>query len=201
MKKIFLIGASHGVRLGRELEKISEIREQYEIRNFSIRGCKYENLVFPSAEKVKEEDLVILIPFGNNIVKRGVSFYEGQFHLTEYFPTSLEEYQDLCEDLYKRTLLYSCKVLIISNFYRHICCRDHLYPGWISHQRKFNTLLKDKFKGLESKVRVLDHLKLVHAYLNVRKVKQLTVYRELQVDAIHFKNYKVIARNVYKAFF
>ena len=200
--KLWIVGSSHGVRLGRELEKIPDIREKYEIKNYSIRGCKYENLVFPAVDKVEKGDLLIILPFGNNIIRKGVSFYGGKFHLTKYCPISLKEYQDLCEDLYQKTLLYSGNILIISNFYRHLCCPVHTYKGWISLQRKFNNLLKEKFAGLESiGIKVLDHLRLVHAYLGVRKVKQLGVYSGLQVDAVHFKDYSVIARNVYNAFF
>jgi len=77
-----------------------------------------------------------------------------------------------------------------------------MYKGWISLQRKFNTILKNKFEVQEGiTVKVLDHLRLVHAYLGMRKVKQLGVYSGLQVDAVHFRDYSVIARNVYKAFF
>ncbi len=52
MKNIWIIGSSHGVKIGAELGKVIGDQQSYTIRNFSKSGAKFENLIWPNPNSV-----------------------------------------------------------------------------------------------------------------------------------------------------
>lgn len=201
--KVYVVGASHGLRLAAQLEKIENFKSKYILRSFCIRGKKFRDLPFPQTEKSSEQDILIVIPFGNDLQKSLVKFDKNdrKLHLTTYKPISEKEYDRLCEELYDKVVQFPGKVLIITNFLRYLCCEAHEYKGWVSLQKKFNSTLAAKFQSLKESVKIVDHYSLVDDQVGRKTVKKVKHYRKLQSDSVHFKNYRIIAERIFNQFF
>jgi len=88
-----------------------------------------------------------------------------------------------------------CKVFIVENFFRLLCCDLHQHKNWVSYQNSINKNLCEFFARINS-VTVLKHREIVdldHKKGNHRKIEE---YKKLQYDAVHFRNYSVIARKI-----
>ncbi len=199
MKNIWIVGSSHGVRLGVELKKIVGDQQNFTVRNFSKSGAKYANLIWPVSSKVSSEDTIIVLPFGNNLLKGASRKVSGSWHLTKYLPQSRAKLSQLITELWAKTFDYSCRILVVTNFYRLLCCQTHTYPGWLKFQIEVNKEIEKELCELAPLVRVIDHRAIVDDRPGKRLAKQnIKYYISLQYDNVHFKDYKVIANNIFK---
>ena len=200
MNTLWIVGSSHGVRIGKELKKIViPAADAFEIKNLSKRGARYEQLNWPNPDQVGVNDVILVIPFGNNLVKRGsVKRENGIWHLTDYQPESETRLQTLAENLKGKCTKYTCKVFIVTNFYRLFCCNLHIHPGWLVFQKKFNISLENRFKRLNNpNIRVLDHRYLVDGTSGGKQAKRsVHYYMSLQYDSVHFRDYHCIANSI-----
>ena len=202
MRKIWIVGSSHGVYLGSELEKIARESSDptFVVRNFSHRGAKYEQLIWPKVSEVKETDVIIVIPFGNDLLRGYSVKRRGFWHLEKFFPQTNRKFVELYLYLYHDCSKYSCKILVLSNFYRMFCCELHKHHGWLKYQYIRNRELQQELADLEPRVRVLDHRALVDDRAGKKRAKQnIHYYTSLQRDNVHFRRYDIIAKNVYAA--
>ena len=199
MNTLWIVGSSHGVRIGDAMKRKLLDTDNLTVQNLSKRGARYEQLNWPNPDQVSLDDILLIIPFGNNLVKRGsVKMENRMWHLTNYQPESETRLQILADNLEKKCLLYTCKVFIVTNFYRLFCCRLHTHPGWLVFQKKFNISLEKRFKTLNNpNIRVLDHRYLVDGTSGGKQARlDVKYYITLQYDSVHFRNYNCIAGSI-----
>jgi hypothetical protein len=197
MKNIWIVGSSHGVKIGTELVEVIGDQQNYTIRNFSKSGAKFENLIWPNPNSVNKEDTILIIPFGNNLLKGYSKKISGNWHLTKYIPQTRLHLSLLITKLYIKCFDYPCKILVITNFYRLLCCPVHKYPGWLKFQYEVNREIEKELSVLAPQVKVLDHRALIDQRPGKKKAKQdMRYYVSLQYDNVHFKDYRVIASNI-----
>jgi len=203
--KCALVGSSHAARLSRFLaHKLHE--HGFELIQFCIPGANFERLQFPDPEILRESDILIVIPFGNDIFERNshqiVRSNEGKtIHLKKFAPTSESVLKELFKKLQQKLSLFKCRKFILDSFLKYVhCCPKHTseFPRTIKHQQKCNKSLKRHFTGTD--ITVLDHLKLFvtpqrQGYINLK------YYKMHMVDAVHFsaKTYEHMAAKLVKA--
>jgi hypothetical protein len=119
----------------------------------------------------------------------------GHYHILDYQPITDDEYKVLVNELKEKISKYSCKIVIVTNFYRYFCpC--HITSGWLGLQRRCNGELA-ALEDIERKIFVLKHFLLVDSHQSKRKAsRDIEYYTSLQYDNLHFPDYHVIARNV-----
>jgi hypothetical protein len=200
--KLYVLGGSHAIHLSRELQKRTELTSKYDLKVFAKGGALYRNLIFPKVSAVHPDDFIIIIPLGNDLLKKGsVEKTDGIFHLVKYMPLEDPVYTKYCQDLLEKTRAYPCKILVITSFYRLFCCETHKHPGWLKLQVARNKELTQTFEG-EERVKVLDHRSIIDRRAGKRLAsKNIPYYISLQRDAVHFKSYVPMAEKVHAAFF
>jgi stalled ribosome alternative rescue factor ArfA len=192
---IILVGASHGWRLFRSLKRIPGYGITFTVTCLCVRGAKFADLNWP--QTVKESDFLVVIPFGNDVTNRkNIKFDRetGIIHLVKFVPHEKEHWKFLFTKLQQKLSDKNCKILVIDNFYRHLCCDTHRHKGWLSYQTQINKELREQFK--DSQIKVVDHRYLLS---NPRICKaNVLEYRKLQGDSVHFRDYSPIAENLLK---
>jgi hypothetical protein len=139
----------------------------------------------------------VVIPFGNDLhIRRFVRFDKDLkvFHLDKFVPYPEEYWNSLFSQLQGRLSRRNCKIAVISNFYRHLCCNAHRHKGWLSYQTKINKNIQELFEN--SSVKVIDHRLLLDDHRILKK--NLSKYPKLQCDSVHFRDYLPIAKNLLK---
>ena len=189
--KLYLVGASHGVKIGDSLRKIPGVTDSFELKIFSIRGARFSSLVFPSEKICKEQDILCIIPFGNDLIERNSVFKnhrDGRFHLVKYKPIRLTKLHRLCVELLHKLQKFPGKIFVIDNFFRLLCCKSHFYSNWLNFQKTVNREIRDWFSSIKTvKVTLIDHRDLISK--NRKKSKNIAYYISLQQDSVHFSNY------------
>ncbi len=140
---------------------------------------------------------LVVIPFGNDLhIRRFVKFdaFLKVFHLERFVPYPDEYWNNLLAQLQGRLAGKNCKIAVINNFYRHLCCNAHRHKGWLSYQTKINKKIQDLFEN--TSVKVIDHRLLLDDHRILKK--NLSRYRRLQSDSVHFRDYLPIAKNLLK---
>ena len=195
MKTVYVIGSSHAHRIQLVLKGLPEYNTEFNILSFAKGGAKFSNLVWPDLESIDPSDVVLVFPLGNDLLKnRHHIKKQGRiFHLERFEPV---------EDIVFRTCLYlleqklskcRAKILVVTSFYRHFCCRNHTHQGWLGYQNLRNAQLfyiQDRVPN----VTVLNHKKLVSD--RNTELRDTVRYRELQYDSVHFRDYTPIARKI-----
>jgi hypothetical protein len=155
-----------------------------------VRGARFADLFWPQA--VKKDDFLVVIPFGNDLhARKFVRFdkYLKVFHLDKFEPYPKTYWDVLFAKLHERLSGKNCKIIVIDNFYRHLCCEKHRHKGWLAYQSKINKELCDQFKN--TSIKTVDHQLLLQ---NTRNCKlNASEYRKLQGDSVHFRDYFPIA--------
>jgi hypothetical protein len=190
---IILVGASHGWRLFQALKRIPGYGRTFKVTCLCVRGARFADLFWP--QTVQADDFLVVIPFGNDLhVRRFVRFDSSQkvFHLDRFIPYPDEYWNNLLSQLQGRLAGKNCKIAVINNFYRHLCCNAHRHEGWLSYQTKINKKIQDLFEN--TSVKVIDHRLLLDNHRILKK--NLKRYRKLQCDAVHFRDYLPIAKNL-----
>jgi hypothetical protein len=139
----------------------------------------------------------VVIPFGNDLhIRRFVRFDRDLkvFHLDKFVPYPDEYWNNLFVQLQGRLAGKKCKITVINNFYRHLCCDAHRHKGWLSYQTKINKNIQELFEN--SSIKVIDHRLLLDDHRILKK--NLSKYRKLQGDSVHFRDYLPIAKNLLK---
>jgi hypothetical protein len=187
---IILVGASHGWRLFQALKRVPGYGITFKVTCLCVRGARFADLFWPQI--VKEDDFLVVIPFGNDLhARRFVRLDKNLkvFHLDKFEPYPKTYWDGLFARLHERLLGKNCKIIVIDNFYRHLCCEKHRHKGWLAYQSKINKELRNQFKN--TSVRTVDHRLLLQ---NTRNCKlNASEYRKLQGDSVHFRDYFPIA--------
>lgn len=197
MFTLHVVGASHANRLVPELCKLPSYNVKFKIRSYAVPSKKYEDLRWPAnLTHLPESDIILIIPFGNDLVKTGVRRENGKIHLTTFVPNTDHYFSLRYRDLTDKIKSTQARFVIISNFYRHFCCPKHNHKGWLAYQNKRNKDLWANFKNLQN-VKLLDHRHIVTDKVK-KEAKNVDEYRKLQFDAVHFSDYKSIAERISK---
>jgi hypothetical protein len=194
MYTVYIVGASHGRRIGEALKRVSGYGTEFQVSFHCIGGKKFEELYWPSLKNIAENDLLIVVPFGNDLVERKFVFKnKGIIHLNHFVPRDNKHFDRLFQLLAAKISKTNCNVRILTNFYRHFCCRDHDHEGWLSYQNEVNRKIFSRFHT-SGKIQVVDHRSLLP--LNFKKAKDTKRYWALQTDSVHFADYTVLAEKI-----
>jgi hypothetical protein len=194
MYTIHVVGASHGRRIGNALKGLAGYGTEFQVSFQCTGGKKFEELYWPNLKNLLENDLLIIVPFGNDLVERKfVSKHKGVIHLNQFVPRDNKYFDRLFQLLAAKLSKTHCNVRILTNFYRHLCCRKHDHDGWLSYQNEVNRKIFAKFHS-SGKIQVVDHRSLLP--LNFKKAKDTKRYRALQTDSVHFADYTVLANKI-----
>ena len=200
---IYIIGASIGFAIGLQMSRLPGIKDKYRVKNLCRKGAKFLDLVWPKASEVKENDIILIFPFGNDLQK-GKYSRDAQapraFHLLEFVGID-----DATRDLYYALLMATveryqakqAKIFIVTCFYRFLCpC--HIYPNFLKFYMEQNRYMFQTFANFEN-VKVLDHRTLVSDQVGKAK-RDSSFYASLLYDQVHFKDNSVIARRIFAHF-
>jgi hypothetical protein len=194
MYTVFVVGASHGRRIGEALKKLAGYGTEFQVSSQCIGGKGFEELNWPNLKNLLENDVLIIVPFGNDLVERKfVSKKGGLIHLNQFVPRDNKYFDRLFQLLASKLSKTNCIVRILTNFYRHLCCRKHQHAGWLSYQNEVNKKIYSKFHT-RGKIQVVDHRYLLP--LTFRQAKDTEKYRALQTDSVHFADYTVLAKKI-----
>ena len=192
---IILVGASHGWRLFQALKRIPGYGVTFKVTCLCVRGARFADLFWP--QTVQKDDFLVVIPFGNDVhIRRFVKYdrFQKVFHLQKFVPYPKSYWDFLFSRLHEKLSGKNCKITVIDNFYRYLCCERHRHKGWLTYQTAVNKELRSQFKN--TSVHILDHRLL---FDNPRLIKNSALeYRKLQGDAVHFEDYLTIAKNLLK---
>jgi hypothetical protein len=137
---------------------------------------------------------LIIVPFGNDFIDRKFVFKnKGIIHLSHFVPRDNKYFDQLFQLLAAKLSKTSANVRILTNFYRHFCCRKHDHEGWLPYQNEVNRKIFARFHT-SGKIQVVDHRALLP--LNFKKAKDTKRYRALQTDSVHFADYTVLAEKL-----
>ena len=195
MFRIFIVGASHGKRLGKALRRHQDCGTVFQVFCYCVPGKPFYNLIWPDLSSLLPTDLLIVIPFGNDLVERRYiqkSVQDRKIHLTQFVPRTDAYFVPRYQALSEKLKVVRAKVRILNNFYRHLCCPQHKFTGWVSYQNKINKEIVRNFTT--ARVKVLDHRSLLG--LPFWKAKVIQEYSRLQSDSVHFWDYMNIANNI-----
>ena len=193
MKNLVLVGASHGERLYEALRTLPSYGTEFTAVSWCKKGKTFENLNWPHS--LAENDLLICIPFGNELTPRSNTFYCKKTricHLLRFEPYTAEYWDRLYRQLENKLHTLGGKAVIIDNIYRHVCCTSHKHPGWISYQQALNKQIRSRFSS--ETCRVVDHRQLLP--LGFKKARSILEHRGLQYDSVHFRDYKPLAKRL-----
>jgi len=195
MHRLLIVGASHGQRLYEALTTLPGYGTAFTAVNYCKRGKRFCDLEWPLS--VEKSDIVIIIPFGNDLTPRANVSYcrtDRVIHLLKFVPFSSDHWEKLYSSLQKRLDSLDCKKVLIDNIYRHLCCDTHRFSGWLTYQKQLNKQLKARFSSLSCFV--IDHRRLLP--LSYNQSKSVLAHRKLQTDSVHFRDYRPIAEKLLK---
>jgi hypothetical protein len=136
---IILAGASHGWRLFQALKRVPGYGITFKVTCLCVRGARFADLFWP--QTVKKDDFLVVIPFGNDLhIRKYVKFdrYLKVFHLEKFVPYPKTYWDVLFSKLHEKLSDKNCKIIVIDNFHRHLCCEKHRHKGWLSYQSAVN---------------------------------------------------------------
>lgn len=195
MRRIILVGASHGWRIYEALKTLPDYGVKFTVLCLCKRGARFSGLVWP--KKVELEDSLIVFPFGNDVQpKSHIEFqrHPRTIHLAKFTPYKAEYWENLHQELISRLAGLNCAVKVVDSFYRHFCCNKHVHPGWVKYQASLNSQLRKKC--IAANIQVIDHRTLLP--LKYRQTRKIGEYRKLMSDAVHFLDYLPIAKVLLK---
>jgi hypothetical protein len=188
--------------MARSFEKTPGFGEEFSVDSTCAQSGKvFKDINWPDFSKYDKKDVLIIIPFGNDIFRRNSIRIErlrkGKIiHLVKSAPTSEEHLASLCESLKKKLNGTKAEVIIVTSFFRHLfCCEnlreigsgakkvEHNHSGIVGIQNRKNEFIEKYFKG--------DYLVLRHetlAFNTYRAGRQAREYRKKQPDAVHFSD-------------
>jgi lysophospholipase L1-like esterase len=200
---LWIGGSSHALAFSKAFKKIKNL--QYDLKYFAKSGATFETIlsIFPNINTFKEGDVLILFVFGNDMFKKGshqIQVVGGHkvIHLKHFWPQTEDHMRDICIKLDTLLAGSPVKVVIVTNFYRHLyCCDAHKakYPDLLKHQKKCNLLITNFFQKKANRT-LVDHR---HLLLGAQQYN-LKGYREKQPDSVHFgpKDYENMANKLLK---
>jgi len=203
--RVHCIGSSHAVRIAQSLLTIPGVGEEFSVDSTCAQSGKvFKDINWPDFSKYDEKDVLIIIPFGNDIFQRNSIRIErlgkGKIiHLVKSAPTSDEHLASLCESLNEKLKGTKAEIIIVTSFYRHLfCCADlrelnpktksyeHAHPGILGIQDRKNKFILSFFKG--SGYLVFKHEALLFDnHLRNGRVPKIE-YRKKQPDSVHFND-------------
>jgi hypothetical protein len=203
--RVHCIGSSHAVRIARSLAQSPGFGEEFSVDSTCAQSGKvFKDINWPDFSKYDKEDVLIIIPFGNDIFQRNSIKIErlkkGKIiHLVKSAPTSDEHLASLCESLNEKLKGTKAEVIIVTSFFRHLfCCADlrkinpkaesykHNHPGLLGIQERKNRFILSFFKGSGYLVCRQESL-LFDTFSEIRRVPKVE-YRKKQPDSVHFND-------------
>ena len=177
---------------------------EHTVVNLGKSGAKFNQIVWPPASKVKPGDILIILPFGNELQKQRSKVVNRVWTIQNYDPISEAEFSNLMDKLKVKLMDYPdslCDKYVVTNFYRclGLPTQQVQHRGWLRLQISFNRMLKNKeasqFFG--ARTFIIPHQEIVTDKAPSRKVsKSWVLYSKLQYDGIHFKDYRLIAKRI-----
>lgn len=189
---LILFGNSHAKRLFYCLNSNDKILKEYKIYNYAKPGTTFSELILPPFRLLTKNSVLIIICYGNDLFDK--SFVHTTvdkkgnriFHLTKFAPNDPRKLHESYEALGKWLKTLECKVLLLDNVYRHVCCEKHFNSKIIRFQFMQNNKQRKYFKSLKlANVIVLDHRSLLPFFQ--RRLMRIKFYSTLLKDAVHFK--------------
>ncbi len=194
MYTVYVVGASYGRRIGDALKRLAGYGTEFQVSFHCVWGKKFEDLYWPNSKNLSQDDLLIIVPFGNDLVERKFVFKnKGIIHLKHFEPRDNKHFDQLFQLPAAKLSKNHCNVRVLTKFYRHFCCRKHDHAGWLSYQNEVNRKIFSRFHT-SGKIQVVDHRSLLP--LNFKKAKDTKRYRALQTDSVHFVDYTVLAEKI-----
>ena len=96
MYTVYIVGASHGRRIGDALKTLAGYGTQFQVSFNCIGGKKFDELHWPNLKDIDEKDLLIVVPFGNDLVERKYVFKnKGIIHLKHFVPRDNKHFDRL----------------------------------------------------------------------------------------------------------
>ena len=194
---IHLIGASHAKRLSQPLTELAA-KQNYQVVSHCTPGKPYRAIRWPDLSSVTKDDIVLLLLFGNDVNARECAERDrrtGKWHLLRFEPRSDRYFQIRFQELKEKLQNLPCKVFIVENFFRLLCCSLHQHKEWVSYQNKVNRQIFEFFSVIDN-VTIIKHREIVGLDHKKRKHRIIGEYIKLQYDAVHFRNYGIIARSI-----
>jgi len=196
---IHLIGASHAKRLSDPLKKQAGPKN-YHVVSHCTPGAPYQATKWPDLSSVTKDDIVLLLLFGNDVNSRDCTERDrrtGKWHLLKFEPRSDRYFQIRFQELKERIQNLPCKVFIVENFFRLLCCDLHQHKNWISYQNSINKSLCEFFSSVDQ-VTVIKHRQIIDLNYKKKQHRRIEENIKLLYDAVHFRTYSVIAQNILK---
>jgi len=194
---IHLIGASHAKRLSPSLTEFAA-KQNYQVVSHCTPGKPYRAIRWPDLSSVARDDIVLLLLFGNDVNARECVERDrrtGKWHLLRFEPRSDRYFQIRFQELKERIQNLPCKVFIVENFFRLLCCELHQHKNWLSYQNSVNRKINEFFT-FSVNIKIIKHREIVGLDHKKRKHRIIGEYIKLQYDAVHFRNYVIIARSI-----
>ena len=196
MRTVYIVGASHSVRIEEALRQLPEYNVQFNVLGFGKSGAKFSQFRWPDLESIDQGDVLLVFPLGNDLIQGKCHFKRNRIlHLQNYEQTDDLSFRIQLNLL--RSKLGKCKgkKIVVTNFYRHFCCQDHPKPGWLSYQNLRNAQLYGLL-DTDPSITIVNHRKIVSD--TNRELRNTVQYRALQYDSVHFKDYAPIAKGLVK---
>jgi len=194
---IHLIGASHAKRLSQPLTELAA-KQNYQVVSHCTPGKPYRAIKWPDLSSVTKDDIVLLLLYTNDVNSRDCVERDrrtGKWHLLRFEPRSDRYFQIRFQELKERIQNLPCKVFIVENFFRLLCCSLHQHKEWVSYQNKVNRQIFEFFSVIDN-VTIIRHREIVGLDHKKGKHRIIGEYVKLQYDAVHFRNYGIIARSI-----
>lgn len=194
--KLAIYGNSHAALLSQELAKV--IAKGLQLETYCKRGAKVSSFQIPVDElsKLTEKDLLILLPFGNELLARKIQIERNPkfIRLLECSPTS----QSKLNDLYRRVRQVlgplKCRIILIDNIHRHVESKEAFL-----FFKKQNKIIGEMFSGIGN-LTVVDHRKLLP--IRGKLLKDRSSYSKILRDGVHLhpRFYRNMAEALAKAY-
>jgi len=121
--RVHCIGSSHAVRKAQSLKKSPGFKTEFSVDSTCAQSGKvFKGINWPDFSKYDREDVLIIIPFGNDIFRRNSIKIErlgkGKIiHLVNPAPTSDEHLASLCGSLKEKLNGTKAEVIIVTSFF------------------------------------------------------------------------------------
>jgi len=140
--RVHSIGASHFARITQSLQRSPGFNTEFSVDSTCAKSGKvFKNINWPDFSKYDGKDVLVIVPFGNDIFQRNALKIErlkkGKIiHLVKSAPTSEGHLASLCESLKKKLKGTKAEVIIVTSFFRHLLCCANLRKNKANVERQ-----------------------------------------------------------------
>ena len=88
MRTVYIVGASHSVRIEEALRQLPEYNVQFNVLGFGKSGAKFSQFRWPDLESIDQGDVLLVFPLGNDLIQGKCHFKRNRIlHLQNYEQT------------------------------------------------------------------------------------------------------------------